>query len=43
VTPPCYQRILIKLSVAQYLGQQKSHSGQPVELKDFIRWRLGET
>ena len=32
-----------KLSVAGYLEQQKSPSGQPVELRDFICWRLGET
>ena len=32
-----------KISVSQYLERQKSPSGQPVELRDFVRFQLGET
>ncbi len=32
-----------KISVTQYLDKQSAPSGKPLEIKDFIRWELGES
>lgn len=31
-----------KITVAEYLKKQAAPSGQPVEIRGFVRWRLGE-
>ncbi len=32
-----------KISVAQYLERQESPSGKPIQLRDFVRFQLGES
>lgn len=31
-----------KISVADYLKKQETPAGEPVEIKEFVRWKLGE-
>ena len=31
-----------KISVGEYLKKQADPSGEPIEIKDFVRWQLGE-